>query len=83
MTESSIPISKLNKNGSRAVAMARRSGRLAITDRGRTVAFMLSTSMVESLLDTVEVLSDEEAMRWVRKYKAGKVKMRNAGVLDG
>jgi PHD/YefM family antitoxin component YafN of YafNO toxin-antitoxin module len=79
---STMTISKLNQNGSRAVKIAREQGQLAITEHGETVAFILSAERVDGILDTLEILGDGEAMKTIRAYEAGKLKMKDAGCLD-
>jgi len=79
---SAMTISKLNQNGSAAVRIAREQGQLAITEHGQTVAFILSADKVEGILDTLEILGDGEAMKTIRAYDAGKLKMKDVGCLD-
>jgi len=77
-----MSISKLNQNGSAAVRIARKEGQLAITEHGTTVAFILSAERVDMLLETLEVLGDAKAMKAIRDYEAGKIKMEDVGCLD-
>jgi PHD/YefM family antitoxin component YafN of YafNO toxin-antitoxin module len=79
---STMTMSRLNQNGSAAVKQAIRHGQLAITDRGETVAFILSAARVEALLDSLEILGDGEAMKTIRAYQAGKLTLKDAGCLD-
>ena len=75
-------MSRLNRNGSAAVRLAKKQGQVAITEHGETVAFILSADRVEALLDTLEVLSDEHAMENIRAYQTGKLRMKDVGCLD-
>ena len=79
---STMTISKLNQNGSRAVKIARKQGQLAITEHGETVAFILSADRVDGILDTLEILGDGKAMKAIRAYDAGKLKMKDVACLD-
>lgn len=80
--ETSITMSRLNRNGSAAVQLARENGQVAITDQGETVAFILSADRVEALLDTLEVLGDVGAMKAIKNYKAGRLPMKNVACLN-
>ena len=80
--ESTITVSRLNQNGSAAVQLAREQGQLAITDHGKTVAFLISADRVEGLLDTLDVMADPAAMAAIRDHAAGKLTMKDAGCLD-
>ncbi len=77
-----MTMSRLNRNGSAAVRIAKKEGQVAITEHGETVAFILSADRVEALLDTLEVLSDEQAMKSIRAYQAGKLPLKDAECLD-
>ena len=46
-----------------------RLDRYIITKRGKPIAIMLSMDDYESLLETIEILSDKEAMRRIRQAK--------------
>lgn len=80
--KSTIPISKLNQNGSAAIRLAQKQGQVAITEHGETVAFILSADKVEGILDTLEILADTDAMKAIRSYQAGKLKMKGVECLD-
>lgn len=78
-----MTVSRLNKSGSAAIRLAKRRGQVAITDQGKTVAFLLSAEKVDALLETVEVLADPDAMQALRDYEAGRLPMKDARCLDG
>ncbi|HZF02129.1 MAG TPA: type II toxin-antitoxin system Phd/YefM family antitoxin [Methylomirabilota bacterium] len=80
--KTTMTMSRLNQNGSAAVRLARRQGQVAITEHGETVAFILSAEKVEALLDTLEILGDEEAMKNIRAYQAGKLPMKEMAFDD-
>jgi prevent-host-death family protein len=80
--ESTITISRLNSNGSAAVRLARQQGQVAITEHGKPVAFLLSAAKVEAILETLEVLADPAAMRAIREYEAGRLKLKDVKCLD-
>lgn len=72
----------MNRNGSAAIDLAKKLGQVAITDHGETVAFILSAKRVEGLLETLDVMSDPDAMKAIRLHAAGRLKMKDAGCLD-
>ena len=80
--KSTIPISRLNRNGSEAVRLARRQGQVAITDHGQTVAFLLSAAKVEAILETLEVLANPQAMQALRDYEAGRLTLKDVACLE-
>jgi antitoxin (DNA-binding transcriptional repressor) of toxin-antitoxin stability system len=82
LVDSTITISRLNQNGSAAVQRARKFGQVAITEHGKTVAFILSAEKVEALLDTMEILADPHAMKAIKDYQAGRLPMKDAECLD-
>jgi len=48
----------------------RKFDRYIITKRGKPVAIMLSVDDYESFLETVEILSDKDAVKRIKKAKA-------------
>jgi len=47
---------------------------VTIRRRGQTVAFLLSRERMESILETLEIQSNPEAMKAIRRAKSGKGK---------
>ncbi len=80
--KSTMSISQLNRNGSEAVRSARRHGQMAITDHGQTVAFLLSAEKVEAILETLEVMADPDAMKAIRDYRGGRLKLKDVNCLE-
>jgi hypothetical protein len=46
------------------------------------VAFLVSRDRLEGILETMEILANPEAMNEIRRYEAGKTKMKNVSSLD-
>ena len=55
---------------------------MAVTRHGRVAAFLISKDRVEAMIETMEILSDPEAMRAIREFEAGKTKMKPVACLD-
>jgi PHD/YefM family antitoxin component YafN of YafNO toxin-antitoxin module len=47
---------------------------IVITRRDKTVAYLISAQRMEAIVETLEVIADPEAMRAVRRARAGKGK---------
>ena len=45
---------------------------VAICRRGETVAFLVSRERMESIFETLEILSNPEAMKAIRRARSGK-----------
>ncbi len=61
---------------------AQRRGMLAVTQEGRITAFLVSRDRVMAMIETMELLSNPEAMKAVREFESGKTRMYPASVLD-
>jgi len=65
-----IPISEAKKTLPAIVRDARELGRtFAITNRGRPTAVIMGIDEYESILETLELLADEDVMESIRKGK--------------
>lgn len=49
---------------------------VAITRQDETVAFLVGRERMEAMLETMEILANPEAMKWLRAAKAGRLKYR-------
>lgn len=47
---------------------------IAITRHDETVAYLVSRERMEAIVETMELLANPEAMRAVRRHKAGKTR---------
>jgi hypothetical protein len=60
-----------------------RSGKTAaITRNGKVVAFVVPRKRMAGLLEQMEILSNPEAMKAIKRVKAGKTKDYPVSVLD-
>lgn len=77
-----IEIAKAGRELPRIVRGLKKSGSLAISNRGRTVAYLISRDRVEAMLETLEVMGNPAAMKAIRNYEAGRTKFEPVEVLD-
>ena len=68
------PISNLDADVSGFVKRAQTEGIIPISNRGRTVVFLVGREKLAALLETMELQGDLELMKLVKADKAGKVK---------
>ena len=79
---STVTVSELQARTRRIVREAERRGMMAVTRHGRVAAFLISKDRVETMIETMEILSNPEAMRAIREFEAGKTKMKPVECLD-
>ena len=54
----------------------------AITKHGETVAYLISKERMESVLETLEIMANPEAMKAIRDDRAGRIKYLPLKALD-
>jgi len=79
---STVTVSELQAQTPKVVRQAERRGMIAVTRHGRVAAFLISKDRVEAMIETMEILSDPEAMRAIREFEAAKTKMKPVACLD-
>ncbi len=62
--------------------LCRRKETTPITRNGEVVAFIVPRSRMEALLEQMEILSNPEAMKAIRRAKSGKAKDHPLKALD-
>lgn len=75
--KNTITVSELNRNGSAALRLAERAGLVCVTDHGRPVAYIVPAERMEALAETLEILGNADAMRWIRDAEAGRLTWHN------
>ena len=78
----SIDIAEATVKLPRLVSRLEKDGSLAISKRGKTVAFLISRDRVEAMLETMEILANPKAMKAIRDCEAGKTRFEPVEVLD-
>ena len=79
---STVTISELQAQTPRIVRETERRGMTAVTRHGRIAAFLISKDRVEAMIETMEILSDSEAMKAIRQFGTGKMPMKPVECLD-
>ena len=77
-----LDIAKARRNLPTLVSNLKRTGSLAISKRGRTVAYLISRDRVEAMIETMEIMANPKAVKAIRDYEAGKMKFKPVEVLD-
>jgi PHD/YefM family antitoxin component YafN of YafNO toxin-antitoxin module len=54
----------------------------SISRHGKVVGVYLSKERIEALIETVELLGDEDFLKSLRDYKSGRMKFKDVNVLD-
>lgn len=54
----------------------------AISRHGKVVGVYLSRERIEALIETVELLGDENFLKALREYQAGRMKFKDVSALD-
>jgi antitoxin YefM len=79
---STVTVSELQAQTPKIVREAERRGLMAVTRHGRIAAFLISKDRVAAMIETMEILSDPEAMKAIRDFEAGKTRMKPVECLD-
>ena len=79
---STVTISELQAQTPRIVRETERRGMTAVTRHGRIAAFLISKDRVEAMIETMEILSDAQAMKAIRDFDSGKMPMKPVECLN-
>lgn len=79
---STVTVAELQAQAPKIMREAGRRGMLAVTQDGRVEAFLVSRDRVMAMIETMELLSNPEAMKAVRDFESGKARMYPVSVLD-
>jgi len=77
-----VTVSELQAQTPKVLREAERRGVVSVTRHGRVAAFLISKDRVAAMIETMEILSDTEAMKAIREFDSGKMKMKPVGCLD-
>lgn len=73
---STVTITELQAQAPRIVRRAEKNGSVSVARHGRTVAFLVSRERMEGIIETIEIMSDRKAMKAIREYEAGKLRLK-------
>ena len=75
-------ITDLQREGAAIVRRAESKGAVPLARNGRTVAYIVSRDRMEAIVETLEIMSNGEAMKAISDYQTGSVIMQDASALD-
>ena len=81
-TRSTVTAAELQSHTPKILREAGRRGMLAVTEAGHVTAFLVSRDRVMAMIETMEILSNPEAMKAIREFEAGKGKFYSVKELD-
>ena len=73
MKSTDLTISQLATGAPKAIRETEEMGVRGITRNGKAVAFLVSRSVMESILETMELQQNRRLMALVKSYKAGEL----------
>lgn len=76
--ESTVNVTEAQANLPRLI----RRDSFAISRHGKVVGFYLSKDRIEALIETMELLGDDNFMAALREYKSGKMKFKDIDDID-
>ena len=79
MKSTDLTISELTRFGPKAIRETEEVGIRGITRNGKSVAFLVSRAVMESILETMELQKNSKLMAQVRDHKAGKLALTPLG----
>ena len=79
---STITVAELQARTPGILREAGRRGMLAVTEKGRVTAFLVSRDRVMAMIETMEILSNPKAMKAIHEFEAGKGKFYSVDELD-
>ena len=75
-------ISDLSSRAPALVRQAEQKGSVTLCRNGKVVGFLISRDRMEAILETLEIMANPNAMKAIRDYETGKVRMVPVSVLD-
>jgi hypothetical protein len=73
MKSTNLTVSELATGAPKAIRETEKMGIRGITRNGKSVAFLVSRSVMESILETMELQKNLDLMNLVKADKAGKI----------
>ena len=79
---STYSVSQAQSHLPRLIRQAEEGEPVQILRHNETVAYLISRSRMEAIVETMEILSNPEAMQAIAAHQAGRVKFRPLAALD-
>ena len=73
-SRSTVTAAELQSHTPKVLREAGRRGMLAVTEEGHVTAFLVSRDRVMAMIETMEILSNPEAMNAIREFESGQGK---------
>ena len=81
--DSTYSVTQAQTNLPRLIKEAADEGSIAITRHQETVAYLISRSRMDAIIETLDLLGNPAAMKALRDYEAGKTKFLPLSALNG
>jgi hypothetical protein len=75
-------ISDMGRKPAAVMRQAESKGSLTICRNGRVVGFLVSRDRMEAILETLEVMADQDVMKAVRDHQSGRTRFKDVSCLD-
>jgi antitoxin YefM len=75
-------VSEAQSDLPRLLREARKGEAIVIRRHNETVAYVLSPERMEAIIETLEILANDDAMRAIRAHQRGKLRFRSLRALD-
>ena len=81
--DSTYSVTQAQTNLPRLIKEAADEGSIAITRHEETVAYLISRSRMDAIIETLDLVGNPAAMKALRDYEAGKTKFLPLSALNG
>ena len=81
--DSTYSVTQAQTNLPRLIKEAADEGSIAITRHEETVAYLISRGRMDAIMETLDLLGNDAAMKALRDYEQGKTKFLSVSALNG
>ena len=81
--DSTYSVTQAQTNLPRLIKEAADEGSIAITRHEETVAYLISRARMDAIMETLDLLGNPAAMKALRDYEQGKMKLLPLSALNG
>jgi prevent-host-death family protein len=75
-------VSEIGRHPAQVLRRAEQRGSVTVCRNGRIIGFVVSRDRMEAILETLEIMADNEAMKAIHKYQAGEARFKDVRCLD-